>query len=252
MQAGAGRGWRGSRNLLLSLMLHSPGLLIQGNTLNHDCVPCVEQGERKKKVPVSSLLQVVNGAGNAEEKNVKWRVYVLRCFIWTWICWNQEKEMWLWWKKEVKVQQENRHFWFSLQINLHFSPPVIKISIILTPRSIIIKRFNENFKTRMIFLTAVFTATVCLLRYESVDEMADLHRLIGGFQRIFPPLCLVWFHSGKMSSESKSKWEPSPFHQSRVTWSFASENHGEGFVFWGDLSRLFKRTRRICFSSDPR
>lgn len=147
--------------------------------------------------------------------------------------------MWLWWKKEVKVQQENRHFWFTLRINLHFSPPVIKISIILTPRSIIIKRFNENFKTRMIFLTAVFTPTVCLLRCESVYEMADLHRLIGGFRRPPAPLCLVWFHSGKMSSESKSKWEPSPFHQSRVTWSFASENHGERVLFFGEICHGF-------------
>lgn len=35
-------GWWRSRNLLLSLMLHSPGLLIQGKALNHDCVPSVE------------------------------------------------------------------------------------------------------------------------------------------------------------------------------------------------------------------
>lgn len=46
LDAGVGEGWRGSRNLLLSLIPHSPGLLIQGNTLNHDCVPSVEPAKK--------------------------------------------------------------------------------------------------------------------------------------------------------------------------------------------------------------
>lgn len=46
LDSGVGEGWRGSRNLLLSLIPHSPGLLIQGNTLNHDCVPSVEPSKK--------------------------------------------------------------------------------------------------------------------------------------------------------------------------------------------------------------
>lgn len=40
--AGIGDCRRRSRNVLLSLILHSPGLLIQGKPLNHDCVPSSE------------------------------------------------------------------------------------------------------------------------------------------------------------------------------------------------------------------
>ena len=40
--AGAEERWGGSRNLLLSLIRHSPGLLIQGKPLNHDCMASAE------------------------------------------------------------------------------------------------------------------------------------------------------------------------------------------------------------------
>ncbi len=45
LDAGVVEGWRRSWNLLLSLILHSPGLLIRGKALNHDCVPSVEPAE---------------------------------------------------------------------------------------------------------------------------------------------------------------------------------------------------------------
>lgn len=51
LDAGVGEGrWR-SRNLLLSLILHSPRLLIQEKPLNHDCVPSAEPA--KNPLPVN-------------------------------------------------------------------------------------------------------------------------------------------------------------------------------------------------------
>lgn len=54
LDAGVGEGWRRSRNLLLSLILHSPGLLIQGKALNHDCVPSVEPAKKNPSPEIES------------------------------------------------------------------------------------------------------------------------------------------------------------------------------------------------------
>lgn len=53
LDAGVGDGWRGSRSMLLSLILHSPGLLIQGKPLHHDCVPSAEPA----KIPCLKMSQ---------------------------------------------------------------------------------------------------------------------------------------------------------------------------------------------------
>lgn len=80
LDAGVGEGWRGSRNLL-SLIPHSPGLLIQGNTLNHDCVPSVEPA--KKKIPrlkMSPSEQSASGFQSqqqAQEIHIKMYVHAL-------------------------------------------------------------------------------------------------------------------------------------------------------------------------------